>query len=118
MGWEERYNEDIRTFLADHMEVIKDNYSIYGRTDWDAQDHMRKCMFDPEMLKGAQVKEKTVWEFAGTFVDDERAVVLHASPISCMCGHLTGRTGEWVGSFEDLIVSITGNKVNTNVINL
>jgi hypothetical protein len=118
MGWEDRYNEAIRIFLADHMTVRKDDYSIYSRVDWNAADHMRKCMFDPEMLKGAKVTEETVYEFAGTFVDSDTAVVLWAEPISCMCGHLKGRIGEWEGSFQDLVVAITDTRVETRQIEL
>jgi len=119
VSWEERYNEAIRIFLADHMSVLREEgLSIYGRDDWEAMQHMRTCMFDPEMLKGATVDEETVYEFAGTFEDSERAVVLHASPVSCICGHLKDRKGEWAGSFEDLIIAITGNTVKTNRITL
>lgn len=116
MGWEERYNEAIRTFLADHMTVISDEYTRFSREDWSAQKHMTKCMFDPANLKGATVTEKTIYEFAGTFVDDERAVVLRIQPVTCMCGEVAGRTGEWAGSFEELVVTITDNRVNTREI--
>lgn len=118
MNWEERYNTAIREFLADHMTVLKEPWSIYGRTDWSADEHMLKCLFDPEMLSGAQVEETTVWEFAGTFEDSDSAVVLHIEPVSCMCGHIKNRKGEWQGSFQDLITAITGDTVSTKTIHI
>lgn len=119
--WVARYNADIRLHLAIRMEIVDSSNlrSRFDRIDYEASMHFRTrwsagaaqpavCSIDPLSLRGAEVVEETVWSFVSIGYDDESAVVLHISPVSCRCGKISGATGEWRGSLADLMQSIMG----------
>ena len=118
--WETRYNEAMRKHLADHMSILADEreHSIYSRVDYTLSHHLSKCLIDPEDLRGSEVSETTAFDFAGTGCESDRSTVLRVKPVKCMCGEIDGKTGEWEGSFGDLIKSITGAPENTRKITL
>lgn len=91
--------------LLKHGQIYSGSY--YGWSDFDCYMHLEDTECSLSYDGEPTIQEISHRGFAGTFADSDEAIMLvTASPVSCACGFIKGRTIGVEGSYGKLVTDL------------